>query len=657
MKSFSRLMLKAYLAAVPAIFLPTSLAAQSTMVPWVTRSADNARSGWNSNETILNQASITNRGIVRTTIIPVVGDKLGMEAQPLILPQVQTARGVRDVMVLPSMADVVRGVDAHDGTGIWQTTLGTPLTASAGTDYWFPNMYQHFGCISTGVIDAQLKRLYQVCMVLPNAQGTPMPAGPASTNPGNARYFMFVLNVADGTLVVPPVLVEGTSNGQDFDTYPRKQRASLVETNINGVKTVFGCSGTFQETGTGAAGWCFAFDVKTNKVTTMLATTAGVGAGIWMAGQGPAADADGNLYVITGNGDFDGKTLFGESILKIKYNPPVNGEAASLAVVDHWTPWTDDVRSGGAKLAAGKLAGLSAPSAKVRPVGGGMNMPVDQGTVQAEMVNGKVSMRVYPAAMATGDWSDEDWGSAGPACIFALGVCIAGGKDGIAYPVSTAQMGDTTPADLNDPSTNCKKLAGPPVWLTMDPGQQSPCPADPTTLNFFPGNNTAHLHMTPVQYYDPVAKSWTIFAWGENNQLHKWSVAAPGVLTYVAQGNEFASVDVRSPVELHGGMPGGFCSGSSHGADPNSALLVCTIPYGDANQQVTNGRLLIYDPVHIAQNGTLTVLWDSQRWGIPFQFNKFNPPVIDGGQIYVPNYNGGVDVYTLAPVNQAAVTQ
>jgi hypothetical protein len=27
--------------------------------------------------------------------------------------------------------------------------------------------------------------------------------------------------------------------------------------------------------------------------------------------------------------------------------------------------------------------------------------------------------------------------------------------------------------------------------------------------------------------------------------------------------------------------------------------------------------------------------------------HKFNPPVIDGGQINVPNYNGGVDLYRL----------
>jgi hypothetical protein len=249
--------------------------------------------------------------------------------------------------------------------------------------------------------------------------------------------------------------------------------------------------------------------------------------------------------------------------------------------------------------------------------------------------------------MAQGAWADEDWGSAGPACIFAIGVCVASGKDGIAYPVKTANMGGTTVTDLKDPVANCKKLAGAPVWLTVDPGQVEACPAVPTDLNFFPGGDSAHMHMTPAQFFDPVLQSWTIFAWGENNQLHKWQVGKTGTLTYIAQSNEFASVEVRS-TELHGGMTGGFCSGSSNGADANSALLVCTIPYRDANQKVTNGRLLVYDPVHLAADGSLKVLWDSQAEGIAFLFNKFDPPVIDGGQVYVPNYNGGVDLYQLS---------
>jgi hypothetical protein len=112
--------------------------------------------------------------------------------------------------------------------------------------------------------------------------------------------------------------------------------------------------------------------------------------------------------------------------------------------------------------------------------------------------------------------------------------------------------------------------------------------------------------------------------------------AAAQMVTFIGEGKEFASADARG--NLPGGMAGGFCSGSSNGADPNSAILVCAIPYGDANAQVVNGRLLVYDPVHLAADGSLKVLWDSQCWGVQFLYNKFDPPVIDGGQIYVPNY-------------------
>lgn len=38
----------------------------------------------------------------------------------------------------------------------------------------------------------------------------------------------------------------------------------------------------------------------------------------------------------------------------------------------------------------------------------------------------------------------------------------------------------------------------------------------------------------------------------------------------------------------------------------------------------------------------------SQRFAIQFLFNKFDPPAIDRGQIYVPNYKGGSDLYRLA---------
>jgi hypothetical protein len=46
----------------------------------------------------------------------------------------------------------------------------------------------------------------------------------------------------------------------------------------------------------------------------------------------------------------------------------------------------------------------------------------------------------------------------------------------------------------------------------------------------------------------------------------------------------------------------------------------------------------------------LSTLWDSDNWGWSGAqvdakyrfFNKFMPPVIDGGEIVLPNYSGGV---------------
>src|SRR5580704_14712680 len=135
----------AALFSVSSFSIIGTCGAQSTMVPWLTRSADNSRSGWNPHETVLTQASVGTKGIVRATIIPVTGDARGMEAQPLILPSVKLRDGsTHDVMVLPSMANVVRGVDAHSGAGLWSVTLGTPINGNVPIG---PQKPQPDGCV------------------------------------------------------------------------------------------------------------------------------------------------------------------------------------------------------------------------------------------------------------------------------------------------------------------------------------------------------------------------------------------------------------------------------------------------------------------------------------------------------------------------------
>ncbi len=593
-----------------------------------TRAYTNDRAGAQTNETVLTRDAVAAKGIERQTTIPVMGDARGMEAQPLILPGVKLRDGSKqDVMVLPSMANIVRGVNAESGAGIWQVTLCMPVQGSRAIDSHGIN--DKWGVLSTGVIDPETERTYMVAWCSDDGSGRPQ----------TAKHHMFVLNLKDGSQVAS-VPVDGVSGRQRYTASMRKQRSSLLMTEVAGKKTVFWASGTVLETSNGAAGWVFAFDVDTNQISAALALSQGLGAGIWMGGQGLAADAKGYLYAITGNGSFDGGQDFGESFVKIQYEPRTGGGAAWLRVVDWWTPYSDAGRIGEnpqlsaptAKLPAAKLAGVSQPSEEMAmPVGGGMSLA---GVRTKTVMSPNGTPLLYPAKPTEPAWSDEDLGSAGGTLVERYGVYLGGGKDGILYPVKSSAMGKTQPSDFAGIAANCAKLAGPPVWAAYSPGPVSTCPQDETTLDFMPWGKTRHLHSTPVQYWS--STGLRVFVWGENSQLHAWAMSPTGSLSYVAQGNEVASATVaNSP----GGMPGGFCTLSSHNGA--GAVLWCSIPVGDGNATVTPGRFLVYDA------NTLQLLWDSQRWGIQYTFNKFMPPTVWNGRVYLPNYNGGVDVYGL----------
>lgn len=597
-------------AFVIAVSICLSSFGQST--PVLTRGYNNQRTGANLSETQITQATIKAKGITRRGSLEMQGDLRGIEAQPLIAQQVMMDDGItHDIVVLADMNNTIWVYDAHSYKLLWSKNLAPSIVGSTSIDAWMIN--DHWGILSTPVIDPATNYIYAVGWTSPD--GTPQ----------RAQYYVHVLSLKSGSRVCAPVLVTGISHGQTYSQYMRKQRTSLLLTNVGGVKTVFFASGTVQETGNGAAGFVFAFDVASNTIKSTLALSAGKGAGVWMAGGGLVADTTGNVYLTTGNGSFNAANDFGESVVKLQY------KNSTLSVVDWWTPFTDSGKEGMSVSGTdpppttAKLAGTNAATSEE-------NLPVNMSHMR--------SMATFtPLVTAKAGWNDEDLGSAG---LTLLDNCLlVAGKDGIGYCVNVANMGKTKPADFTNAAANYAKLLSPPFWFIFFPGYGvNAAPQNPDDLDVLYGGKTHHMHSTPVSYVNSKGQT-IVFCWGENSTLRAWQLSN-GVLTFLAQSTATASPLIGNPP---GGMAGGFMALSMNGTTTGTPVLWATVPDGDANKTVGPGTLYAFD-AETFTNGTISQLWSSKDWGISFTYNKFNPPVEWNGTLFVPTYADTVDVYT-----------
>ena len=83
-------------------------------------------------------------------------------------------------------------------------------------------------------------------------------------------------------------------------------------------------------------GWLIGYDEKTLQQVAVYNNTSNANQGsFWAGGAAPAADANGNIYVVAGNGAFDarsGGVDLGESFIKFS-------SANGLKVEDYFTPF------------------------------------------------------------------------------------------------------------------------------------------------------------------------------------------------------------------------------------------------------------------------------------------------------------------------------
>lgn len=299
-------------------------AATFAQVNVLTANYDNLRSNANLHESILNQANVNTSSFGKVGYFPVDGQ---IYAQPLYASGVQIqGQGKRNVVYVATMHNSVYAIDAdapQSTVPLWQVNLG-PYVSSAVLG--FTDVLPEVGILSTPVIDLARQIIYVVSDTL---------------EAGGPVLRLHALSLANGqeTLNGPvtisaTVTGNGAGSGKDgklsFDASLALQRPGLALAN-GSLYLGFGSHGDEGNW----HGWLMRYDASNlHQISVLCIAPNGYGGSIWQAGRAPAIDSDGNLYVATSNGTFNGTSDFSESVLKL---------SPSLTLLDWYTPapWND----------------------------------------------------------------------------------------------------------------------------------------------------------------------------------------------------------------------------------------------------------------------------------------------------------------------------
>ena len=347
--------LRARSVSMLAILLTLLGALSDAQVSVLTQHNDSARDGLNPNETILTPSNVAPGSFGKLFSLPVDGY---IYTQPLYVPGVAIPdNGTHNVVYVATTNDSVFAFDADGLTlsPLWMVnlaTLGCPSgwncsAVPSSVNYYGasnPDIYPDVGIIGTPVIDTANNTLFAVAKTQEIDGSTT-----------NYVYRLHALNIATGAEQTgSPVVIQGqvagtgTPNSDGYVVFSQLfslQRPALVLAN-GGVYVAFGASGDLSMW----HGWIFGFDESTlAQIGVFLITPNGSEGhgGIWMHGNGLAADSAGNLFFSTGNGAFDGATNFSDSYLKLA--------TPSLTLSDYFTPYNQgsfdsydlDVAAGG----------------------------------------------------------------------------------------------------------------------------------------------------------------------------------------------------------------------------------------------------------------------------------------------------------------------
>jgi outer membrane protein assembly factor BamB len=307
--SFSAGRLKRLWIIVSCILLASCCA--FAQVDVLTQHNDNSRTGVNSRESVLTPSTV-NKAQFGMLFKRMVDDQL--YTQPLLATGVTVGGGTHDIVYVTTVNNSVYAFDANDAEAIapiWHVNFGTPANLHSA-NFGCLDMNGQMGIVGAPVIDKTRGVLYVVALTQTAAGFTQR---------------LHELDLASGAdLPESPVVIKADA----FNPLMQNQRPALML--ANGSVYVGYASHCDREP---YHGYLMAYDAKTlAQVAVFNTSPTGTEASIWQSGQGPAADADGNVYVVTGNGSWDGVQNFSESFLK--FSP-------SLKLLDWFTPTNHDL--------------------------------------------------------------------------------------------------------------------------------------------------------------------------------------------------------------------------------------------------------------------------------------------------------------------------
>lgn len=356
----------------------------STGVSVLTRSYDNQRTNANLQETTLTPANVNSATFGKIFDLPVDDD---VYAQILYAPKTAIAGGTHNVIYVATVNNSIYAFDADaPAAPLWHLNFnGTGRPTNHGDVGQACGTYNDYGgnigSVATPVIDAATHTLYFV----------------TRTVEGTATFQrLHAVDMSTGAeRANSPAVLAGTAKTKGgaavtFDPVVQNQRMSLSLAN----GAIYLGWSAFCDTGN-YHGWVMAYDsTSLAQLGVFNDTPDGNQGGIWQAGAAAAFDTSGNLYLMTGNGTFDGKTNFAQSVLKLG--------PRTLSLADWFAPSNyDDLNNADWDLGSAGMSWLNGPNVLLGGGKEGKLYLLDPASLGHEVAGDTQVLQAFPAVDPT----------------------------------------------------------------------------------------------------------------------------------------------------------------------------------------------------------------------------------------------------------------